>query len=88
MIVTDYDENSDVLYLALEKPRPAYSSEQPDGLLFRFAYDQDRPCGVTVFDYQAHWVQERDKLADRIASFLGVEPTAILKSLAPLDQTD
>ena len=68
--------------VALEKPRPAYTSEQPDGLLYRFAYDADQPCGVTVFHYQSHWLDRKDQLADRIAKFLNVGHHDILTALS------
>ena len=81
MIVADYDKNSDVLYVALDKPCPAYSSEQSDGLLFRFSYGADKPCGVTVFDYDSHWVADKKTLANKIAEFLGATPNDVLSVL-------
>ena len=82
MIVLDYDKNSDVLYIAKNKPCRAYSDEQADGLLFRFSYETNAPCGVTVFDYQNHWHSNLEKLSKRVAEFLRAEPSEVQRQIA------
>ena len=78
MIVADYDELCDVLYVALDRPRAAYGDEQPDGLLFRYAYEGDRPCGVTIFSFQESWGERKQELAKRIAEFLGANDQDVI----------
>jgi hypothetical protein len=70
MIRANYDRYADVLYVVVGKPRPAYSVEGDDGLYYRFADDDEAPCGVTVEGYALLWRERRPELAGRIARFL------------------
>jgi hypothetical protein len=71
MITADYDRHADVLYVTAGKPRAAYSEEGDDGLYYRFADDDEAPCGVTVDGYALVWRGHERDVAERIASFLG-----------------
>lgn len=82
---SDYDINADVLYIYLGKPVPAVSEvDEEDGLLLRFAMDDDRPCGVTVLSYNKDWSGERDRLARSVAGFLNVGDGEALQALPPI----
>jgi Protein of unknown function (DUF2283) len=70
MITAKYDRHSDVLYIALDEPRPAVAEEGAEGLVYRFGMSDDRPCGVTVLSYRTLWTGRDAELAERIAAFL------------------
>ena len=57
--------------IALGQPKSAYGSEQPNGLLFRYSYERDDPCGVTVFHFTETWRENIEGLSAEIATFLG-----------------
>lgn len=67
-----HDGGSDVLYVSRGEPVPSYGEEGEDGLLYRRAYDDDQPSGVTVIGFSQSWSHKRRDLMRRIASFLGV----------------
>jgi hypothetical protein len=77
-IVGDYDRNAKVLYLALGEPRPAVCEETDNGLLLRFSYETDEPCGVTVPNLDL-WLNKPKALAHEVASFLGVPDEEVLR---------
>lgn len=85
MIAANYDKNSDVLYLAVDRPCRAYSDEQKNGLLFRFSYDTNEPCGVTVFDYKIYWLSNKQNLVQEVASFLKRNSNEIIDVLPQPD---
>lgn len=72
VIGSDYDVEADVLYLYVGRPVPAVTEMDDDGLILRFALDDDRPCGVTVVSY-ARWKDAHERLAESIANFLHVD---------------
>jgi hypothetical protein len=78
---SDYDVNTDVLYIYLGKPVPAVGEVDEDGLLLRFATEDDRPCGVTVISYNKDWGSERGRLARSVADFLKVDDREALQAL-------
>lgn len=72
-ILVNYDQYADVLYLALGKPVPATTDEDADGLAFRFALDDGRPCGVTIMGYkESLWQKKISSLSNAIAQRLQV----------------
>lgn len=81
-IRADYDRHADVLYVALDRPRPATSEEGRDGLIYRFALDDERPCGVTVLGYRNTWSERERELAEKIATFLKSEVKGIQQAIS------
>ncbi|KKM17353.1 hypothetical protein LCGC14_1676570 [marine sediment metagenome] len=81
LIHTLYDESSDVLYIALGQPKSAYGSEQPNGLLFRYSYERDDPCGVTVFRFAEAWHENIEGLSAEIATFLGASMSEVKEAI-------
>lgn len=51
MIDCVYDQEADVLYLAIEKPRPATCEERVDGALVRIDPETRQVVGLTILDY-------------------------------------
>lgn len=47
----DYDEDADVLYVSIGKPRKAVSREIEDGILVRCDINTDEVVGVTILHY-------------------------------------
>ena len=80
-IRADYDRHADVLYVALDEPRPAISEEGRDGLIYRFAMDDDRPCGVTVLGFKDTWFGRERDLAERIGTFLKSEAECVQQAI-------
>ena len=82
-VTADYDRNADVLYVHLGAARPADVEERPEGVLLRFALDDDAPCGVTVMGLRKNgWCGRRADLAVMIASFLGTPEDAAARAIA------
>jgi uncharacterized protein YuzE len=73
MLKADYDRRADVLYLYKDRPRPALTEEGADGLMLRFAIDDEKPCGITVLAYRRNWLDHRDLLAEHVSKFLDIE---------------
>lgn len=48
---SEYDEEHDVLYLSIGRPRPGYGEETPEGHILRFD-EEGEFCGVTLVDVQ------------------------------------
>lgn len=51
-LLATYDAESDVMYVSLGSPVPAYGVNK-EGLLLLYAYDSDAICGVTVEGFKA-----------------------------------
>lgn len=79
-ITADYDAATGVLYLALGRPEPAEGELGNDGLLYRYAINGDRPCGVTVLDV-GQWIGRRNALASRVSEFLHIPADAVERAL-------
>lgn len=86
-LMTDYDSNADVMYVSMGKPVPAVTETDEDGLILRFALNDNRQCGVTVLSYNKAWGSERCQLAQRIADFLMISKDYVLQTLAHSDTT-
>ena len=70
----DYDAEADVLYLALGKPRPAEGQDGPNGLVYRYAIDDNAPCGVTIIGLRRNqWDGKPAELARLIAGHFAVD---------------
>lgn len=85
-IAADYDEQADVLYLALGTPVPSSSDEDDDGLIVRFALQDGHPCGVTVLGFRAaKWHRNINRLSSIVSRHLRVEPQSVTRVLSGLD---
>ena len=73
----DYDRASDVLYLAVEEPRPGYVEETPEGHILRFD-ENDEFYGVTL-------IGVREIMFDRIGS---VTVTGVPRRFVPSTDRD
>jgi hypothetical protein len=71
-VVADFDTEGDVLYVSLGQPVASYGEEQPEGIVLRWAYTDNRPSGVTVIGYRQYWLGRRKALAERVGKHLGV----------------
>jgi hypothetical protein len=83
-VSADYDPHADVLYLALDMPRPAEGEETPDGLVLRYDAETDEPCGVTALRLGS-WKDHQDQLSRRVGEFLGVPPPDVRSALLKLE---
>ncbi len=82
-LTADYDRRADVLYVRVGDARPAEVEERPDGVLLRFALDDDAPCGVTVMGlHKNRWFEHRADLARSVASFLGEPEDVAARAIA------
>ena len=54
-LVSDYDEEADILYLWVEGPCPAQTYETSDGHLVQLAPETREFVGVALIDYRARW---------------------------------
>lgn len=51
-IVSNYDEEDDILYLSIGKPTPSITTETDDGILIRKEKGSNKITGVTILDYK------------------------------------
>lgn len=79
-VVVDYDDRSDVLYVALDEPRAAESETSPDGLLLRYDMATGEPCGVTAIR-MALWRNRLPELSERVGHFLRISAGDVLKAV-------
>lgn len=79
-----YDAEGDVLYISKQNAVPAFSEEEEDGLLFRYAISDDTPCGVTVIAFRAGWSSHEEALAQRVSDFLKVPALEAARALASI----
>ena len=47
----DYDEDDDILYLSIGKPKPSITTEVEEGILIRKDINTGKIIGVTILDY-------------------------------------
>jgi hypothetical protein len=70
-LTADYDHNVDILYVVNGEPRPAEGEDLPNGIVYRYALDDNSPCGVTIIGYRANrWHEKPRDLAEIIADHL------------------
>lgn len=50
-LIINYDENHDVLYVSVGRPKPSYCDEDIDGILIRKTFASNRFSGVTILDF-------------------------------------
>jgi hypothetical protein len=74
----DFDAEEDVLYVSLGAPIPSHADEAPDGLLLRRSNAEDRPSGVTAFDFRQNWRDRRSAFYSLVADYLHV-PTQVVE---------
>lgn len=53
----DYDEEADVLYLSVGRPRPAVSVDVGEGLVVRFDEQQKEVVGLTVLGLRSRLIK-------------------------------
>jgi len=80
-IQSDYDADSDVLYLSKGEPQSALTESSPEGLLLRYGIKDHVPCGITVLSYKGDWQDYHDLLTLRVTDFLGVAKAAAKRAL-------
>ncbi len=88
MLKGNYDQHSDVLYLYKDEPRPALTEDGPDGLMLRFAIEDDAPCGVTILGYRRIWSQHKERLVTRVSEFLREKKSSARELLDTIDPMD
>ncbi len=77
-ITVDYDRDVDVLYVAIGKPRPGEGEDRPGGIVYRYAVEDDTPCGLTIVGFRRNeWHTKPGDLAKLIADHLGADVTQI-----------
>lgn len=72
-----YDMDADILYLSKDKPQPALTEQNDDGLFLRYSLTEDHPCGVTVPSFRAYWAAHKEELAQEVSTFLAVPKSRI-----------
>jgi hypothetical protein len=82
MIDVGYDRHEDVLYVALERPRPDYCEEGDHGILWRFDLEKGEPSGVTVISFKGLWSGREPRLACKIATFLRTDARQVENAIA------
>jgi len=50
-ITSDYDEESDVLYISIGKPQPSICTEPQEGILLGWSEKDMHLCGITILNY-------------------------------------
>ena len=58
LVTRHYDEEADVLYLAVGKPRPALGIDIGEGVVVRYDEDAREVVGVTIVGLQARLLRE------------------------------
>lgn len=53
----DYDEEADVLYIAVGEPQPAVSVDLGDGVLARYDQDRNEVVGLTILSLRERLVR-------------------------------
>lgn len=51
-IISNYDEEDDILYLSIGKPTPSITNEIEEGILIRRDIKTKKVTGVTILDYK------------------------------------
>ncbi len=73
-VSVDYDRDVDVLYVAIGKPCRAEGEDGPGGVVYRYAMDDNAPCGVTIVGFRRNgWPEKLGELAKLVADQLGAE---------------
>jgi len=69
-VLAFYDKRADVLHVCRGKPQPGRSDEH-EGILFRYAVADGKPCGVTVIGFlQDGWDHKTRRLIHLISAHL------------------
>jgi|SRR5713226_6594826 len=72
MLSIDYGRDDDVLYITVGKPRLAEGEDGPNGIVYRYATDDNAACGVTIIGFRRNgWHENLGELARLIAGHLG-----------------
>jgi hypothetical protein len=80
-LTVNFDANEDVLYVSVGSPAPGYADEAPDGVLLRRSANEDRPIGVTAFDFRANWIGRRAAFYSLVAEYLRIPPRIVERSI-------
>lgn len=73
-LTADYDQDADVLYISVGKPRPSEGEDLECGIVLRYPFDDPTHVwAVTVVGYKANgWARKVEVLAKRLAPLLSV----------------
>ena len=53
----EYDEDADVLYISVGKPRPAVGTDIGDGVIVRYDEKKREVVGITIIGFRARTLQ-------------------------------
>jgi len=53
----EYDEDADVLYISVGKPRPAVGADIGDGVIVRYDQKKKEVVGITIIGFRARTLQ-------------------------------
>jgi len=80
-VVAFYDKRADLLHVCRGKPQPG-RSEEHDGLLFRYAVADGKPCAVTVLGFlQDGWDHKLRRLIHLISAHLKEPADAVERAI-------
>jgi len=89
MITASYDPRADVLYVVSGvNAQPGETTEQQDGLLFRYSKASRKPCGVTVMGFSAVWRRRLRDLSMQIADFLETATAEVFARIEAVSVTE
>jgi len=57
----EYDEEADVLYIAVEAPRPAVTVDLGEGILARYDEESKEVVGITVLGFRSRLLEGLEK---------------------------
>jgi len=79
-LTAQYDQNGDVLHIAVGEPRPSEGEHLKNGIVVRYPFDDPgHAWAVTVIGYEANlWHSRTDELALQIAHLLDANSRDII----------
>ena len=63
-LVSDYDEEADILYLWTEGPRPSVTFESDNGILVQLDAATREFVGLMIVDFKARWEETGEVTVD------------------------
>jgi uncharacterized protein YuzE len=77
-LIADYDQQADVLYLSLGKPRPAEGEDYEDGIVLRYAISDNSPSGITVIGFKLYdWDKRLAEFITLASKQLSIKPALV-----------
>jgi hypothetical protein len=82
-VYSHFDPDSDIVYFSVGPALEAYAEEDETDpqIWYRYRFDDDAPCGVTVFDIQGRLLR-MDVLFEKISNFLGIAEAQVQERLS------